>query len=184
MTENKHNPENKPIRFIDGGYKELFAIPDGGRIVVTRPMGETYPGVQEQWVGTCKFLDECHTEINGECFHICKFAETQERIGAKYEPETASETMDGYRVVRRTVVGEKVFKFGVNPDAARPYATWMSRADNPETADFPHCWPNKTSMRCFFGLRAKRRSVTAQSDTCGPTSGERGKNFGRRGLTT
>jgi len=36
---------NKEIRFITPDYKELFRIPDGGSIVVTRPEGEQYIGI-------------------------------------------------------------------------------------------------------------------------------------------
>ena len=34
--------EKKEIRFITPNYDELFRIPDGGSIVVTRPEGEEY----------------------------------------------------------------------------------------------------------------------------------------------
>ena len=125
MNENRFNPEGKEIRFIDPHYKELFRIPDGGRITVTRPMGEMYPNFQEQWVGTCKYLDDYHTEINGECYHICQFAEIQERLGATYVPEPEPEMVGNYRVTRRTFVGNKIFKFGVNKAAAQPYGTYL-----------------------------------------------------------
>lgn len=73
--------EEKMIRFIDSDYNNLFFIPDGGKIVVTRPdLNETY-------IRECKYLDETHMEVGRECFHICQFAEVMERIGATYEPE-------------------------------------------------------------------------------------------------
>lgn len=72
-------PEKKYIQFIDSDYNTLFYLPDGGRIKVTR-----YDGAQFE--RTCKFLDECHTSVNGECFHICQWAEIMERNGNKYEP--------------------------------------------------------------------------------------------------
>lgn len=62
------------IRFIDPSYKELFRIPDGGSIVITRPDGEKVQRV-------CRYIDECHLEVDTACFHICEFAEAMERSG-------------------------------------------------------------------------------------------------------
>ena len=67
------------IRFIDPHYKELFRIPDGGKIAITKPGGE--PGEK-----TCRFVDEYHTEISGRIFHICEFAEAMQRCGNSYGP--------------------------------------------------------------------------------------------------
>lgn len=71
--------ENKYIRFINSDYKTLFHLPDGGRIRVTYADGEQAERV-------CRFVDECHTEIGNNIYHICEFAERMERIGAKYQP--------------------------------------------------------------------------------------------------
>mgnify|MGYP000950819496 FL=1 len=51
------------IRFIDPNYKELFRIPDGGKIIIT-----------SSWIGN-------------NIFHICEFAERMEQNGATYEPK-------------------------------------------------------------------------------------------------
>lgn len=67
------------IRFIDPNYKELFRIPDGGKITVTASWGEKSEH-------TCRYIDECHTEIGRDLFHICEFAERMEKNGATYEP--------------------------------------------------------------------------------------------------
>lgn len=68
------------IRFIDSHYKELFRIPYGGKIIVTTAWKEKaeYP---------CRFIDEYHTEIGNNLYHICEFAERMERNGATYEPK-------------------------------------------------------------------------------------------------
>ena len=70
----------KGIRFIDPHYKELFRIPDGGKIIVTNSWGEKrdYP---------CRFIDEYHTEVGGNLYHICQFAELMQRNGSSYEPK-------------------------------------------------------------------------------------------------
>lgn len=69
----------KGIRFIHPNYKELFRIPDGGKITVTSSWGEKHDH-------TCRYIDEYHTEIGSNLFHICEFAERMEKNGASYEP--------------------------------------------------------------------------------------------------
>ena len=78
---NEYNPDGKDIRFIDSHYKDLFRIPDGGCIQIDYP--------NETVVKPCKFIDEYHTQIGNNVFHICQFAEIMERNGASYmaEPE-------------------------------------------------------------------------------------------------
>ncbi len=70
---------SKRIRFIDSHYKELFSIRDGGSIKITG-YGDTIS------IKKCQFLDECHTEVGGTCYHICQFAEIMEKNDYKYEP--------------------------------------------------------------------------------------------------
>lgn len=68
------------IRFIDSSYKELFRIPDGGKIVITSAW-------KEKMERTCRYIDEYHTEIGSNLYYICEFAERMERNGAAYEPK-------------------------------------------------------------------------------------------------
>ena len=70
------------IRFIDSQYREQFAIPDGESIRVTYPPSDG----REPAEGVVKFLDETHADIKGNCYHICQWAETMERLGATFEP--------------------------------------------------------------------------------------------------
>lgn len=71
---------DRDIRFIDSSYKELFRIPDGESIVVTGSDGKTesYP---------CRYIDEYHTEVGRNLFHICEFAERMEQSGCTYAPK-------------------------------------------------------------------------------------------------
>jgi len=71
--------QKKYIRFINSDYQTLFHLPDGGRIRLTLP-----DGTQRDRV--CHFLDEYHTRIGYDTYHICEFAEHAERGGVKYEP--------------------------------------------------------------------------------------------------
>ena len=75
----------RDIRFIDSSYRELFKIPDGGVVKITLSDGE----IMER---RCKYIDDYHFELlrpgkdHGEVYHICQFAEINERNGNKYEP--------------------------------------------------------------------------------------------------
>lgn len=69
----------KGIRFIDPHYKELFRIPDGGKIIITT-------SDEEKRERGCRFVDECHTEVGNYLYHICEFAEAMQRCGNSYGP--------------------------------------------------------------------------------------------------
>ena len=68
------------IRFIDPHYKELFRIPDGGKIVISYAWGEKVER-------SCRFIDKYHTEVGSNLYHICEFAERMEQNGHTYAPK-------------------------------------------------------------------------------------------------
>ena len=68
------------IRFIDPHYKELFRIPDGGKILITYDWGEKAEK-------SCRYIDEYHTEVGNNLYHICEFAERMGKNGHTYEPK-------------------------------------------------------------------------------------------------
>lgn len=72
--------EPKNIRFIDSNYNTLFFVQDGSNVVLTYSDGE-------KLIRSCKFLDEYHTQIGSNVYHICEFAEKMERNGTTYAPE-------------------------------------------------------------------------------------------------
>ena len=67
------------IRFIDAEYNTLFYIPDGASIVIKRMDGSSV-------IRSCTYIDDCHTLIGSEVYHICEFAEVAQRTGTVYEP--------------------------------------------------------------------------------------------------
>ena len=69
----------KDIRFIDSNYNELFRIKDGESITVTFPDGHTENRA-------CRYIDDYHTYIGGNCFHICEWAERMEESKKTYAP--------------------------------------------------------------------------------------------------
>ena len=90
MAENK-----KYIQFINSDYKTLFYLPDGGRIRLTYPGGKQRDKV-------CCFIDEYHTKVGFERYHICQFAELMEQNGVKYEPLDYIREPEFYRKVLMT----------------------------------------------------------------------------------
>ena len=75
------NPDGqREIRFIDSTYNTLFKVPDGSAIIMT-----DFEGNRKTLI--CQYIDDYHTLIGGRMYHICQFAEEQERHGAVYEPK-------------------------------------------------------------------------------------------------
>lgn len=70
---------SKGIRFINSNYDELFRIPDGDKIKIIDSNGE-------ESYKTCRYIDDYHTEVGDRLYHICEFAEINERNGNKIEP--------------------------------------------------------------------------------------------------
>lgn len=68
------------IRFINSRYKELFRLPDGEQITVTAQDGERRDFI-------CRYIDEYHTEVGRNIYHICEFAEWMERNDCTYQPK-------------------------------------------------------------------------------------------------
>lgn len=75
--------EKQMIRFIDSSYNDLFSVPNGGSVVLTRADGSkaTLP---------CTYIDDYHAKIGSNVYHICQFAEIMERNGATCAPEKPS----------------------------------------------------------------------------------------------
>ena len=68
QQENRAEPQEKQIRFIDSHYNLKFYIPDGGKIKITFRDGHTADRV-------CKYIDDYHLYVGNCCYHICEFAE-------------------------------------------------------------------------------------------------------------
>ena len=77
MSSQEHK-ENS-IRFIDSGYNEKFRVNDGEKILIHTRNGTTLER-------ECKYIDDYHTQIGSDVFHICEFAELCERNGHTVEP--------------------------------------------------------------------------------------------------
>ena len=137
------NTMYKTIRFIDSEYRELFTIPDGESIRITYPPADGRVPV----AAACKYIDEAHTQIGNNSYHICEFAENMERIGAQYEPvaqlkfaditpfEPGEEKYFTYnREKGNSCVGHTSGNFGQQGD--RFHSVWSVRANGKNTAKF------------------------------------------------
>lgn len=94
LDQHLHNAE-KGIRFIDEHYNELFRIADGEKIVITDSLGKT----EER---TCRYIDEYHTEVGSQLYHICQFAELMKGMGLTYEAKESKEQMSREKEVQET----------------------------------------------------------------------------------
>ena len=75
------------IRFISPMYEELFRIPDGDQIRITR-----YDGAKLD--RTVRYIDDYHIEVGAslgpDIYHICEFAEKMEQSGNTVIPLRSS----------------------------------------------------------------------------------------------
>ena len=67
------------IRFVNSHYKELFRIPDGEKIRISYPDGESAER-------TCRYVDDYHFEAGSSIYHVAEFAEIMEANGNKVVP--------------------------------------------------------------------------------------------------
>ena len=81
---NSQEHKENSIRFIDSGYNEKFRVNDGDKILIHTRNGTTLER-------ECKYIDDYHTQIGSDVFHICEFAELCERNGHTVEPINQSE---------------------------------------------------------------------------------------------
>ena len=71
------------IRFITPDYKEIFRIPDGDQVRITRSDKEVVDRA-------CRYIDDYHVEVGKNLFHICEFAERMEQAGNSVVPLRSS----------------------------------------------------------------------------------------------
>jgi hypothetical protein len=158
---------DKTIRFIDPQYNTLFTIPDGGNIVMTYPDGE-------QRVRACKYLDETHTRIGGNVFHICEFAERMQQAGATYEPENEPEIIAGYHIIERRPAKDTVIKLGHNPRVAQPWVTWQGYPNDPGNVDWGHYYAARSDAETDMLLRTEAKRAGKAYEPYMPKQPKRG----------
>ena len=114
----------KGIRFIDSHYKELFRIPDGGKVKI-------HYSWNEDQIRTCRYIDDYHVEIGSNLYHICEFAERMEYGGHTCEPVRDNLPERCYSIPSQLARENKKFVYGLVREGARAkdYETailWLS----------------------------------------------------------
>ena len=129
------NEDQRVIRFIDSDYHTLFTIKDGESIVITRFDGE-------KMVFPCKYIDDYHVCVGNSAYHICEFAEMQERNGNLYVPaaQNVSNEVGTYEIYQIPIIADVDYSF-------RPYADAKGKL---RTADY---------RRTYAGMFAKENSL-------------------------
>lgn len=75
--------KDKTIRFINARYKEEFRIPDGSVVKIE-------DGQHNVSYMKCQYVDNYHTLLGDDVYHICQLAEFCEKNDLKLSPEKPS----------------------------------------------------------------------------------------------
>lgn len=155
------NPDKneRVIRFIDSEYHTLFSIQDGESIVITRFDGE-------RMVFPCKYIDDYHVCIGNSAYHICEFAEMQERNGNTYVPRTPkiSDEIGIYEIYQLAANAGTDYRFRSyaaakgkiqSADYQRVYAGMFAKGNSLE-----HLWAKHNSGHRPFARQMRSLSVS------------------------
>ena len=145
------NKDERVIRFIDSEYHTLFTIKDGESLVITRFDGE-------------KML--FHVCIGNSAYHICEFAEMQERSGNIYVPSAPkiSDEIGTYEIYQIPATADVDYCFRSyaaakgklqNADYRRSYAGMYAKENSLEDL-----WAKHNSDRRPFARRMRSLSVS------------------------
>lgn len=131
------NPDKdkRVIRFIDSEYHTLFTIRDGESIVITRFDGE-------RMVFPCKYIDDCHVCIGNSAYHICEFAEMQERNGNIYVPAAPK--------VSGEIGTYEIYQLAANAGTDYRFRSYAVAREKIKRADY---------QRVYAGMYAKENSL-------------------------
>lgn len=147
------------IRFIDSEYNTLFTVPNGANIILTDFDGGSR-------ILPCQYIDDTHVRIGDHAFHICEFAEIQERNGAVYAPELPQENAawGSYEIYQ--IRSDKNISYAFRPysyaedklhfeDYKRVYAGVLAPKVTLDDLFFKHNQPNRP-----YGQRMHSLSVS------------------------
>lgn len=107
------------ISIFKSNGDETFTIHDGDFLRLERPDGEIQ-------VRECSYIDDCHLRVGLNEYHKDEFALRMEQLGVKYSQVDQLESICGYLITDKTVVGKKSIVVGHNPEVVQPYVTWIA----------------------------------------------------------
>ena len=129
------NKDERVIRFIDSEYHTLFTIKDGESIVITRFDGE-------KLILPCTYIDDSHICIGGSAYHICEFAEMQERNGNIYVPSAPK--------INDEIGTYEIYQIPATADADYCFRSYEAAKGKLRSADY---------RRSYAGMYAKENSL-------------------------
>lgn len=129
------NKDERMIRFIDSEYHTLFTIKDGESIVITRFDGE-------KMILSCAYIDDCHVCVGNSAYHICEFAEMQERSGNTYVPRTPK--------ISAEIGTYEIYQISATADADCCFRSYEAAKGKLRSADY---------QRVYAGMYAKENSL-------------------------
>ena len=155
------NPDKdkRDIRFIDSEYHTLFTIKDWESIVITRFDGE-------KMILSCAYIDDYHVCVGNSTYHICEFAEMQERNGNTYVPGTPkiSDEIGTYEIYQIPAIADVDYCFRSyaeakgklqNADYQRSYAGMFAKENSLE-----HLWAKHNGNHRPFARQMRSLSVS------------------------
>mgnify|MGYP000009430010 FL=1 len=129
------NKDERVIRFIDSEYHTLFTIKDGESIVINRFDGE-------KMVLPCKYIDDCHVCVGNSAYHICEFAEMQERSGNTYVPSAPK--------ISGEICTYEIYQIPATADVDYYFRSYAAAKRKLQSADY---------QRSYAGMYAKENSL-------------------------
>ena len=131
------NPDKdqRVIRFIDSEYHTLFTIKDGESIVINRFDGE-------KLILPCTYIDDCHVCIGNSAYHICEFAEMQERNGNTYVPSAPK--------ISGEIGTYEIYQIPATADVDYYFRSYEAAKGKLQSADY---------QRSYAGMYAKENSL-------------------------
>ena len=114
----------------------------------------------------CKYIDDCHVCVGNSAYHICEFAEMQERSGNTYVPRTLkiSDEIGTYEIYQITAIADVDYCFQPyaeakgklqSADYQRSYAGMYAKENSLE-----HLWTKHNSDHRPFAHRMRSMSVS------------------------
>lgn len=136
------NKDERVIRFIDSEYHTLFTIKDGESIVINRFDGE-------KMVLPCKYIDDCHVCVGNSAYHICEFAEMQERSGNTYVPSAPK--------ISGEICTYEIYQIPATADVDYYFRSYsISSTPNSPTATIPSSMCGRKRMCCPSSTTSSR----------------------------
>ena len=129
------NKDERVIRFIDSEYHTLFTVKDWESIVITRFDGE-------KLILPCTYIDDCHVCVGNSAYHICEFAEMQERSGNTYVPRTPK--------ISGEIGTYEIYQIPATADADYYFRSYEAAKGKLRSADY---------QRSYAGMYAKENSL-------------------------